>query len=114
MTCEHCLYNKLCVPENKNGCTDYVDGRRYVRFSFMPGDKAYAVLGHTVYPANIKRVTNTAFNEDPIGGIHELVSYEINVCDSRVLRMWFTDNEDDIDRLFRNIDDAIAFSKKGE
>ena len=114
MMCEHCLYNKLCVPENKNGCTDYIDGRRYVKFDFMPGDKVYAVLGRTVYPANIKRVTNTVFDEDPVGGLHELVVYEIDICGSKVERRWFIDKEHDPERLFRDIDDAIAFSKRGE
>lgn len=114
MMCEHCLYNKLCVPENQNGCTDYIDGRRYVRFSFMPGDKVYAVLGHTVYPANIKLVTNTVFGEDHAKAVRELISYEIDICGSKVERNWFTYKRDDPNRLFRNIDNAIIFSKKGE
>ena len=114
MMCDTCLYNKLCVPENKNGCADYIDGRRYVKFSFMPGDKVYAVLGHTVYPAIIKRVTNSVFDEDPIGGLHELVSYEIDISGSKIGFKWFIDKESDPNRLFRNINEAIAFSKEGE
>lgn len=109
--CEHCLYNKLCVPENKNGCTDYVDGRRYFKAEWLPGDEAFAIFGGNIYKANIIRVAVATSPEYLSNDIVEHVTYRLSINGGMIERKWMSGsksfNENKLYRWYTDAEEAL-------
>lgn len=77
MDCKTCLYYKTCPAADfivDEPCETYRDASHYKEFTWLPGDEAYRVYNHCIYPVNI---TRTSISVDAEGCVREFVDYYI-------------------------------------
>lgn len=85
MTCENCLYNRLCISEDNIPCEEFMDTHYFVKLDYLPGDTAYTIAGGNVQAVTVESAHCTVFEGN---SFTKTYYYKVKLGGESVERHW--------------------------